>query len=77
MLNFFSLFPSPFPLYLRKGRTTRLFLALRISCTSQTESDAPHGGRLASRATGYATHNTRPASERKVRSIDEADETPI
>ena len=40
------------------------------------ECDAPHGERLASRATDYVTHNTRPTSERRVRSIDEADEIP-
>lgn len=55
---------------------TRHFLALRISCTSQTECDAPHGGRLVFRATDYVTHNARPVSERRVRLIDKADETP-
>ena len=49
---------------------------LRVSCTSQTECDAPHGGWLASHATDYVTHNARPARERRVRLIDEADETP-
>lgn len=70
------LFPSP-PSLSPYGQKRRDFsLALRISRTSQMECDAPHGGLLAFRATDYVTYNTRPASGHRVRSIDEADETP-